>query len=315
MKTLSIILLTHNRPLQAYEAIQSIALQDNKNFKLIISDNSSDSSLKDVLSQHTFNNNQINFDYRKRNKVYSAYDHFNLCLNEVDTDFFCLFHDDDLMLSNFVGNFWEALSSYPALIACGMNAQLDRGDGSKKLFFQHYLKYIGPISPKNLAERYFGRYQLGIAPYPSYIYKKSVMNGMSFDINNGKYGDLIWLIEMASRGQMIWVNIPSMIYCLHDGNDSLKESRKDRLKFLAYLKRNKENLGIKILSDYRFFLYKKNLPKLHLLTKYKLRASLLKEYMQFYRAMRWFRLDHYYQLLCKFLIRQVIRLNSLVRYK
>lgn len=299
--------------MQAYEAILSIAMQNNKNFKLIISDNSSDDSLKDMLIQHAFNSNQINFDYIKRDKVYSAYDHFNLCLNEVDTDYFCLFHDDDLMLSNFVGNFWEALSSYPDLIACGMNAQLDRKNEPTKLFFQHYLKYIGPISAKNLAERYFGRHQLGIAPYPSYIYKKSVMNGMSFNINNGKYGDLIWLIEMASRGQMIWVNVPSMIYCLHDSNDSLKESRKDRLKFLAYLKRNKDHLGIKILSDYRFFLYKKNLPELFLLAKYTVRSRLLKEYMQSYRVMRWLRLDQHYQLMCKFLIRQVIRLNGLVK--
>jgi len=63
------------------------------------------------------------------------------------------------------------------------------------------------------------------------------MNGMSFKANDGKYGDVIWLLEMASRGEMMWVNSPSMIYRLHDGNDSLSESRKDRLKFLAYLKK------------------------------------------------------------------------------
>ncbi len=315
MKTLSIILLTHNRPLQAYEAILSIAKQDNKNFKLIISDNSSDSSLKDMLIRHAFKSNQLNFDYRKRDKVYSAVEHGNLCLDEIDTDYFCLFHDDDLMLSNFVGNFWQALGSFPDLAACGMNAQIDKKNEPMKLFFQHYRKYIGPISPKSLVERYFGRHQLGIAPYPSYVYKKSMIGGMSFDANNGKYGDVTWLIKVASRGQLIWVNAPSMIYRLHDANDSLSESRKDRLKFLAYLKRNKHHLGVKILSDYRFFMYKKNLQGLYLLSQHKQKADLLRDYMLFYRVMRWFRLDQHYQLLCKFLIRQVIRLNSLVSYK
>jgi len=313
LNTLNIILLTHNRPAQAYEAIASILAQDDQRFNLVVSDNSSDNRLEILVNKSLRNLAVSKFKYIKRDRVYSVVDHTNLCISQVDADYFCLFHDDDLMSPNFVANFWNALNSYPNLTSCGMNALIDKKNEPNKLFFQHYLKYIGPISPKSLVERYFGRHQLGIAPYPSYVYKKSVLNGMSFDANNGKYGDVIWLIQIASRGQMIWVNEPSMIYRLHDGNDSLSESRKDRLKFLAYLKRNQTHLGVKILSDYRFFLYKKNLPELFLLSEYTVRYRLLKGYMQSYRVMRWFRLDQHYQLMCKFLIRQVIRLNGLVK--
>ncbi len=313
MNTLNIILLTHNRPAKAYEAIASILAQDDQRFNLVVSDNSSDNRLEILVNKSLRNFAVSKFKYIKRDRVYSVVDHTNLCISQVDADYFCLFHDDDLMLPNFVANFWDALSSYPNLTSCGMNAQIDKKNEPNKLFFQHYLKYIGPISPKSLIERYFGRHQLGIAPYPSYVYKKSVVNGMSFDANNGKYGDVIWLIQIASRGQMIWVNEPSMIYRIHDHNDSLSESRKDRLKFLAYLKRNQIHLGAKILSDYRFFLYKKNLPELFLLSEYSVRSRILKGYMQSYRVMRWFRLDQHYQLMCKFLIRQVIKLNGLVK--
>jgi glycosyltransferase involved in cell wall biosynthesis len=211
--------------LQAYEAILSIATQNNKNFKLIISDNSSDGSLEDMLNQHILNSDQINFDYRKRDKVYSAVDHGNLCLNEVDTDYFCLFHDDDLMLPNFVENFWAVLKLNPQMVSCGMNAYIEnlnsQENKSKRLFFKDFRRYIGPISPKNLIEKYFGRNQLGIAPYPSYIYKKSALEKMRFTSEDGKYGDVTWLLRVSAMGPMIWVNLPSMIYRIHDGNYSM----------------------------------------------------------------------------------------------
>ncbi len=307
-------MLTHNRPRQAYEAIQSILTQSDQRFRLIISDNSSDEELKKIVDSHLMTLPVSKFSYIKRNRVYNVVDHGNLCLDEVETNYFCLFHDDDLMLPNFVANFWNALSDYPNLTSCGMNAYIEKRGEVNKLFFQHFSRYVGPISSKNLVERYFGRHQLGIAPYPSYVYKKSAMSGMCFKGNDGKYGDVIWLLEMAARGAMIWVNSPSMIYRLHDGNDSLKESRKDRLKFLAYLKKNKYNLGLNILSDYRFFLYKKNLPELRLFDQYSQRTKLFKTYIQSYRMTRWFRFDQHYQLLLKFLIRQVMRLNKLIQH-
>ncbi len=306
--------MTHNRPYQAYEAIESILAQIDQRFRLVVSDNSLDDQLKFLIDSNLSGLPDSKLRYLKRDRVYNVVDHGNLCLGEVDSNYFCLFHDDDLMLPNFVANFWEVLSGYPDLASCGMNALIDKRNECKKLFFQHYLKYVGPISSKNLVERYFGRHQLGIAPYPSYVYKKSVMNGMSFDSNHGKYGDVIWLTQVAARGQMIWVNTPSMIYRLHDGNDSLVESRKDRLKFLAYLKKNKHNLGLNILADYRFFLYKKNLPELRFFDQYDQRSKLLKTYMQSYRITRWFRFDQHYQLLSKFLIRQVMRLSKLVQH-
>jgi len=303
LKTLSIILLTHNRPLQAYEAILSIATQNNKNFKLIISDNSSDSSLEDMLNQHILNSDQINFDYRKRDKVYSAVDHGNLCLNEVDTDYFCLFHDDDLMLPNFVENFWAVLKLNPQMVSCGMNAYIEnlnsQENKSKRLFFKDFRRYIGPISPKNLIEKYFGRNQLGIAPYPSYIYKKSALEKMRFTSEDGKYGDVTWLLRVSAMGPMIWVNLPSMIYRLHDGNDSMTELRRDRLRFLSHIKKNTFTYGENILEDYRFFIYKK-LASSELLEKESHKRFLLfKKYITFYRIKRFLRIDQHFQFLIK----------------
>lgn len=305
-------MLTHNRPHQAYEAIQSILSQSDQRFRLIVSDNSSDDQLKKIIESHLVNLPFSKFSYLRRDKVYSVIDHGNLCLSEVNENYFCLFHDDDLMLPNFVSNFWNALSVYPNLVSCGMNAFIEKNGETNRLFFQHHRKYIAPISSKNLVERYFARHQLGIAPFPSYIYRADSVKDIQFRSDDGKYGDVTWLLRVAARGPMIWVNSPSMIYRLHDGNDSLSESRKDRLRFLSFLKKNINNFGAKIISDYRFFLYKRNLPELNMSGQHNFKVNILKSYIQHYRIVRWFRFDQHLQLARKFLIRQIIKFKKLI---
>ena len=56
---------------------------------------------------------------------------------------------------------------------------------------------------------------------------------------------------------MIWINTPMGVYQHHQGNDSNLESRRDRLRFLTYLKQNKLSQHSLLLTLYRRFLYKK----------------------------------------------------------
>jgi glycosyltransferase involved in cell wall biosynthesis len=304
LATLSITLLTHNRTKQAFEAILSILSQSNQNFKLIVSDNSDDDSLGHLIQENIQTNSSLlGVIYIKRPQVLPALDHFNICLNEMSSDYFCLFHDDDLMLPNFVSEFFKAQNQYPDAVAFGANAIAEKNGVGDEIFFQSVGSHTVGITPKKLAERYFSRHQLGVAPFPSYIYKKSAIKWLRFDSGWGKYGDVTWLLSVASCGEIVWLNKPLMIYRLHDGNDSLTESRRDRLKFLGFIKKNIDKFGIGLLSDYRFFLYKKNLPLFLLEDVKKNQADALKKYMFSYRIYRWLRLDHHWHLLNKWRVR------------
>ncbi len=297
LTTLSITLLTHNRTNQAFEAILSILGQPSQNFELIVSDNSDDNGLGDLIRSNIKNNSALSrVIYVKRPQVLPALEHVNVCLNEVSSDYFCFFHDDDLMLPAFTENFFKAQNLFPNAVAFGVNAIAEKNGVCGKPFFQSVGLYTVGITPKKLAEKYFSRHQLGVAPFPSYIYKKSGIPSLPFDPGWGKYGDVTWLLSVASSGEIVWINEPLMIYRLHDSNDSLTESRRDRFKFLAFIKKNIDKYGRGLLSDYRFFIYKKNLPQI-LQTQGKVRqADTLKKYMSSYRIYRWLRLDHYCHL-------------------
>ena len=272
---LRIVLLTHNRPHQAVEAVQSILSQAHDQFELVISDNSDTDQLLHLLGDHK------NFTYIKRPKVLSAIDHGNAALSEILNNtlcsYFTLFHDDDLMLPNYVTQFWKTQTLFPEAVAFGANAIIERDGVDGGLSFKAARPYVGPISPNNLVRRYFSHHQLGIAPLPSYVYKTSALNDLQFDSAGGKYSDVQWLSQWCAQGPVIWITEPVMVYRFHDSNDGNFESRHDRLRFLAYLKSSHDISSPEILSDYRFFLYKKLLPKLketgsektyHLLSKF-----------------------------------------------
>ena len=252
---LTIYLLTHNRPHRAIEAIRSILSQSNDRFRLIVSDNSDNNELSSLLGGLRLS---LEYIYRNDNGAcLPAFEHFNLCISEVETQYFSLLHDDDLVLPNYVAEFWRAQQFFPNAIAFGCNARIRHLSGLEKPSFVSSKQYCGPITPQDLAWRYFGKHQLGIAPFPFYVYSKHEIGDMRFSGRFGKYGDVAWLLGLANQGNMVWINSSMGIYQHHLGNDSNLESRHDRLRFLAYLKQNTLPEYSLLLLLYRKFLYKK----------------------------------------------------------
>lgn len=292
MSSLTIFLLTHNRTKQALSAIESILNQISSDYQLVVSDNSDTNELEAYLGAY-----QDKISYLKRFPVLPAMDHFNQCLAEVNTDYFCLFHDDDLMLSNYVSDFWEGLKKYPDAVAFGCNARLETIGVESGISFKSNKPYLGPITCNSLVSKYFSKHQNGIAPFPSYTYHKKVAQSLKFASNAGKYGDVQFLIQAADFGKMVWISSPMMIYKIHGTNDGGKESRRDRLRFLRFLK-NFSGLDKVLLTDYRYFMYRKILAgNEHSGKAY---TKTLASYIIGYRFRRYFRIDIYLNLLKKY---------------
>lgn len=273
---LTIYLLTHNRPHRAIEAIHSILAQSDQRFKLIVSDNSDNKELASLLGSLM---PSLEYIYRNNNDAcLPALEHFNLCISEVKTQYFALLHDDDLVLANYVAEFWRAQKSFPNAIAFGCNAKIRTINGIEHPSFINSRRHCESITPHYLAWQYFGRHKLGIAPFPFYIYHKLKIGGTRFSVQLGKYSDVAWLLDLANQGQMVWINSLMGIYQLHQGNDSNVESRQDRLRFLAYLKQHKLPDYSLLVTLYRQFLYKKLLSSNGVFIESK-RFGLLRRFM------------------------------------
>jgi len=249
---LDIFLLCHNRPESAKAAIESILAQREDGFRLIVSDNSSDTRVARMVASD-FPAARI-----VQRGCLPALAHFNTCIAEAAADYFCLFHDDDLMGPRFVAEMRRAADRFPDAVALGANAWVvNQESGTRAAGVRAFGPYQVIDSPRELFHRYFGRHQTGIAPFPGYVYRSAVAGGERIPEAGGKYADVTWLLQLTSLGRVVWCNTPLMDYHIHGGNDGLQESPRDRLSFLGFIKRYPACVSPTGLSDYRYFLYKK----------------------------------------------------------
>lgn len=297
MTKLTIFIQCYNRPVYAKLAIESVLRQTSKAFRLVISDNSTNDELFRLI--------QTEFpmlEYRRRVPSLPALDHFNISISEADTDYICLFHDDDLMEPVYVEAMLNTIELHPLAVAYACNAvTIDEEVVRNGSFFEADANHVIINSPRALAGRYFSRYPNGFAPFPAYIYRSSVVKNIPLNPQTGgKYSDVTWLLEISKNGAIVWNSRKLIRYRMHAANDSNLESLRDRLKLLGFLKHNKSIIGQAVIDDCRFGIYKnlrKSMLKSHdAVFRHK---NFIEHYLLTYRLKRFFRPETYAYLYYK----------------
>jgi len=295
--TLTIYILCYNRPDFAKQAILSVIGQSCQRFTLIISDQSSNDEVERMVK-----NEFPEIRYIRRSPALKHLEHFNLCIEEAQSDYYCLFHDDDIMSPDFVDVMLKCIAAYPAAAyACNANIETN-GKLEPRLSFRSLKRCVLIDTPRNLAMRYFSRNQSGIAPNPSYIYSRRLAGDQRFLVEGGKYADVSLLLDIVQKGPIVWINRPLMTYRMHGNNIGIVESLRDRLRFLSYLKKHRAMIGEGILQDYRCsFIYKKVL-KIHPESHAK-RCRVARTFLNAYRISRYVRFDCYRALVVRALVK------------
>lgn len=298
--SLGIFILCHNRPEETRLAIRSVLDQSDPDFAFTVSDNSSNDEVQAMVRAEF-----PSVHYVRRTPTLPAMQHFNRCIDDVTSDYFCLFHDDDVMGPNFVREMKKTAQAYPQAIALGCNAVIDVFGKPQALpSFLARREFEVIAYAKDLAARYFSRSQSGIAPFPGYVYSARLVGNLRLPVDGGKYADVSWLLELARKAAVVWIQQPLMTYRMHGGNDGNTESRGDRLRFLAYLKRNRALLGENILQEYRCsFIYKALLQESSTTLRTQ-RRLLAQRFLSDYRWGRYARAATYRALLERALVKR-----------
>lgn len=252
MKDLTVVILTCNRCDLLIETIQSVLNQNCNDFSIVVSDNSSnEETLKKI--QEKFIDER--FVYVKRDRQYSPFEHFNLCLSEVNTKYVILFHDDDLMKENLVESLYNNIVN-KGYIAVGCNALIqNNNDKTEKEYF---------ITRENLIIRdcssLVKQYLLdNIVPFPAYIYdlEKIKQKKLLFKNCVGKYSDVAWLLNLLQYGTIKWLKKSLMYYRVHGNQDSQKIDFYSQIKLFNLYKKyiNTHELKKMFLKKRISFLY------------------------------------------------------------
>lgn len=232
------------------EALQSIVNQDFTGYEVVVSDNS---ERDDVEAMVRLKYPQVR--YIRRRPAMSVTDHFRAIINECNREFTVLFHDDDVMMPNYLTCMVAEFDQQPLVAAVGCNALILRnrtltderlmGAFSQPLMLQEPEVFLKP---------YLGFELEGPAPFPGYMYRTSALSGLYLDpAEGGKYSDVSFLLKVLRRGPILWKPEALMQYRLHSGNDSNTGEIGQRLRLLRYIyKHTRLKKQARLVSDYRF---------------------------------------------------------------
>ena len=208
--------MSRNRTEFIRDALGSLLAQEDAPVQVRVSDNSSDDEVATLLAGE-FSKVPVRF----RRPNVSAYDHLNLILSEIETPYFMIFHDDDVLHKHAINQLCEALRKHPDAAAAAPNAFVLRsGRRSRELFNPSLRKDAIIRTPQELALRYLD-FAKGINPFPGYLYRTEQIRGLRFaEADLGQYADLAFLNEVCARGPLVWLSTPLMDYRKHADNHS-----------------------------------------------------------------------------------------------
>lgn len=249
MKKVSVFLLSSDRPKLIVETIDSILAQSYKDFELVVSDNSAHDEVEQLMRSRY---PQVR--YVRRTPRRPALVHFETILNEVDSEFFVLFHDDDIMLPGYLERMVSVMNEQTELAALGCNAWIMRDQQiTEKKFVNQLEEQKLFTTPEALVTPYL-QILTSVAPFPGYMYRSEKVRGLCLKHHEGgKYADVSFLMKVASRGPVCWLGEPLMKYRFHSGNDSGVESIWQQLRLLRFVYKNTSfNRRSDLVKQYRF---------------------------------------------------------------
>ncbi len=248
---IQLFILTYNRPQMVVHAVRSALAQDFKELVVVVSDNSTNEDTMEMLSNEFKDNSR--FFYIKREHTLSPIGHFNKVLSEVNSEFFMLFHDDDIMDSNMITSLIQEFTD-ESIVAVGANSRISVSgslrkkpmwlSSKSKMFINDSTTFIKPYLNNG-----------GIIPFPAYLYRKRMVGDLRMRTENGgKFCDVAFLVDVSNLGRIVWIKTPLMTYYIHQGQDSFSNSFIDRLKLIKYIcHQTTLNLRSPLIIQYRLY--------------------------------------------------------------
>jgi hypothetical protein len=251
-KEILVVILSHDRLETIIETISSVINSSDGLADIVVSDNSLDPAVPlHIKKQFSDIPLIIQADAK------GAIAHLNAVMNLATSQsykYLTIFHDDDLMLKDYILNSVTDLKFNNQLIATACNAFIETDGVIKGTFYKKGRSCLFS-SHSEFLSYYLNLSREGVAPFPGYMYRLSRLAENRFDIlKGGRHGDVSFLNELLKKGQIHWRNDVGMIYRVHSGGSSGSECIADRKSLIKYASRFISSRGhLNPLKTYRCY--------------------------------------------------------------
>lgn len=230
---ITIVMMCHNRVTFLYSALTSIirAIKySDLDIHFYISDNSSNDDVGKYCKRYF-----PEISYIKRKKFLTICEHHNLLIKENNSNYFMMLHDDDIVEESLIQKLYQYLKNSKKTGAVASNAKIiDSADKTiKENSFRSFKDHLIFIDQNKFLTKYFAFYNLGIAPFPSYMYKADAINNFVWnEKSGGKYCDVTMLAHILDRYEIAWIN--KYLFNYREHKDNGNKTVKIRSKILLF---------------------------------------------------------------------------------
>jgi hypothetical protein len=244
-----LVILTRDRPRLLKIMLESIFNQQTQADSILVSDNSVKYLNQEKEIQQDFP--KLNIEYKKRNNL-SASDIYNTVFKELEQKqgYAIIVHDDDYLHPSFVKKIKFAINKYPNQKILSTNSYSIKS-GIKPLNFP-----VWGVSIYNSSMLIRSYCNLRNPVFPAFIYHHSAIQEAIHILNSHihtykKYADMILVIELVKKHNLLLLNKPLYYYRFHGMNDSASNDFRSRLNVVKYLLL--QNTNRRLINQFRVF--------------------------------------------------------------
>ncbi len=209
----SIIIPTYNRANLISETLHSIRLQTYTNWECIIVDDGSTDHSAEVIAEFCAQDNRFQFFKRPQNQPKGANTCRNLGLAYSKGDYINWFDSDDVMMDRFLEQKINAFLQQPDtdVVSAGFVKYNPVGNVTSK-------PYNTQLQNNPLTE--YANRHLSLNT-PTFLYKRTVLNGMAFDESLSRAQDLDFTFRIIAKTGLKMVYVNEVLFKVLIHNDSI----------------------------------------------------------------------------------------------
>lgn len=233
MKPLTVYILTYNRSNYLEKCINSVLKQSYSNFDLYILDNCSTDDTSEIVKK--ISDKRIN--YLRHEKNIGFINNTNFAFNHCQTDYLVIFHDDDIMKSDFLRKELKILEDNLNIDAvCCLSDNIDCNDNIIEVNYNANLK--SGMYESNEIINYFMHTQSSCIQCPSVMYRKDSVKkyNIQFKKEAGLACDAVAFMDLERAGGHVFHLSEKLIcYRYHAKQESSIHKTQMHMQLIKYL--------------------------------------------------------------------------------
>ena len=213
----SIVIPTYRRAGLLQRAVRSALAQTHPDLEVWVYDNASDDETEAVVRDLAMLDSRLHYHRHERNL--GSFGNFRYAIEHVQTDFFSILADDDLLLPDFHRLALESFRAAPELVLVGLDCIRSDTEGR--------VLHLGQVSPGNYQPPggLIEMMRQGPLNWTSVLFRRDVLNVIGgLDPAADLYIDFDVLVRVAGRAAYAVRSEPGAVSFFHEGSISFSGS-------------------------------------------------------------------------------------------